>query len=439
MSKKILVLIIFLLLIISASQALAEEASVGAAVDFAATIFSTSTATAILNIARNLFIFLAMLSVALGLIRMLLTGEANIGALIVHITKWALYGGIFIWIMSDLPNATFIPKIIVNSFINIAGKTGSEVSVAPDDILASGIRIYGIIVERGWNAGWGDFLGITFIGIIILVVVAMIAGYIAVAIVEMHLVICGGAVLLGFGGFEYTRDIALSYIRYAISVGIKLLMITIVYALAVKLVPEWEKSFANSKDMSALITGAGQILGGTICVLMIVKIIPNIAQSIVNNAVMSFGHNAPQIGYTSYVETRGTPWGNPGSFMGNVANSFRGSSTTAGGNYSAIQNQGQVSGYTARADEVMFSEGGINQTQIRPQTGQQNEQVKPETFTHYVPPAGASTAQRVATTRNSSRSEGNRAVSAPSVSSEIGNSISSANMSSNVSNDAKRR
>ena len=125
--------------------------------------------------------------------------------------------------------------------------------------------------------------------------------------------------------------------------------------------------------------------------------------------------------------------------MGNVANSFRGSSTTAGGNYSAIQNQGQVSGYTARADEVMFSEGGINQTQIRPQTGQQNEQVKPETFTHYVPPAGASTAQRVATTRNSSRSEGNRAVSAPSVSSEIGNSISSANMSSNVSNDAKRR
>ena len=267
--------------------------------------------------------------------------------------------------------------------MQIAGNMGSEVEIAPDDILAAGIRIYGIIVERGWNAGWGDFLGITFIGIIILVVIAMIAGYIAVAIVEMHLVICGGAVLLGFGGFEYTRDIALSYLRYAISVGIKLLMITIVYSLAVTLIPNWEDSFKNSSDMSALITGAGQILGGTICILIIVRVIPNMAQSIVNNAAMSFGHNAPIVGHSSYVESRSMPnsWSGTGAaIMRSVTEAFRGSRAT-----SNAADNAQPPAYTARADEVMFGGTGFNQTQIR--TGHATgEQVRHETFEHYVPP-----------------------------------------------------
>jgi len=244
MSKKIFFLIIFLLLLNLGSQAFAADPTIDSTIEYASNItsFSDTTAKAILDVARNLFLLLASLSLALGLIRMLLTGESTLGAVIAHLAKFILYVGIFTWIMSSLSAASFIPKIIVNSFMGLAGKMNLSVEIAPDDILAAGIRIYGIIVERGWNAGWGDFIGITLIGIIILVVIAMIAGYIAVAIVEMHLVICGGAVLLGFGGFEYTRDIALSYIRYAISVGIKLLMITIVYSLAVTLIPNETKN-----------------------------------------------------------------------------------------------------------------------------------------------------------------------------------------------------
>ncbi|MBR1485917.1 MAG: P-type conjugative transfer protein TrbL [Synergistaceae bacterium] len=398
MSKKFLCFIFLSLILFTFVEiAFADEASVDSAIEFAAKIssFSDTTATAILNIARRLFIALATLSLALGLIRMLLTGESNVGSVIAHVAKWILYVGIFTWMMSSLSSASFIPKIIINSFVSIAGTVGGSVEIAPDDILASGIRIYGIIVERGWNAGWGDFLGITFIGIIILVVIAMIAGYIAVAIVEMHLIICGGAVLLGFGGFEYTRDIALSYLRYAISVGIKLLMITIVYSLAVTLLPNWEDAFKNSSDMSALITGAGQILGGSICILIIVRVIPNIAQSIVNNAAMSFGHNAPIVGHSVYTETRVSPnsWQNIGSnIVQSVANSFRGSRNS--------NNNTQISGYTARADEVFTGGTGFNPTQINSgsQTENRAPEVRPETFERYVTPGNQQNSQRIQTT-----------------------------------------
>ena len=171
-----------------------------------------------------------------------------------------------------------------------AGKSIAGQEVAPDDLLVAGIRLYGTMVERGWDAGWGDFIGIMLIGIVILVVIAMLAGTMAVALIEMHLVICGGAILVGFGGFEYTRDIALSYLRYSVSIGVKLLMIMIVYALANALLIDWEASFGAATDMATLITAAGQILGGTICIFMAARIVPSMAQSVVSGAALSFGH-----------------------------------------------------------------------------------------------------------------------------------------------------
>ena len=64
-----------------------------------------------------------------------------------------------------------------------AGKFIAGQEVAPDDLLVAGIRL---------------------------------SGTMAVALIEMYLVICGGAILVGFGGFEYTRDIALSYLLYSV-------------------------------------------------------------------------------------------------------------------------------------------------------------------------------------------------------------------------------
>ncbi len=251
--------------------------------------FTSGIGDTLLGYARSLFVGLATLSLALGLGKMLLSGESNIGSVAAHIAKWIIYVGVFFWIMSSSGVATFLPKLIVNSFMQ-AGRSIAGQDVAPDDLLVAGIRLYGTMVERGWNAGWGDFIGIMLIGIVILVVVAMLAGTMAVALIEMHLVICGGAILIGFGGFEYTRDIALSYLRYSVSIGVKLLMIMIVYALANALLIDWEATFVAATDMATLITAAGQILGGTICIFMASKMVPSMAQSVVSGAALSFGH-----------------------------------------------------------------------------------------------------------------------------------------------------
>ena len=289
MSKKLFFLVIFIFIFISiTSNAFAASPGTNATLEFVEN-FTSGIGDKLLGYARSLFVALATLSLAMGLGKMILSGESNIGSVAAHVAKWIIYVGVFFWIMSSSGVATFLPKLIVNSFME-AGKSIAGQDVAPDDLLVAGIRLYGTMVERGWNAGWGDFIGIMLIGIVILVVVALLAGTLAVALIEMHLVICGGAILIGFGGFEYTRDIALSYLRYSVSIGVKLLMIMIVYALANALLIDWEASFGASTDMAALISTAGQILGGTICIFMASRMVPSMAQSVVSGAALSFGH-----------------------------------------------------------------------------------------------------------------------------------------------------
>lgn len=308
--------------------------------------FASKYLSSILGIARTLFGGLATVSLILGLMRMLLDGEINIGTLVSHLTKWILYVGIFMYIMSTGNADTFIPRMMVNSFVQIGSRVGGVGSVAPDNILAAGIKLYGNLLEKGWEAGWGDFIGVTLIGVIVLVVVAMIAGTIALALIEMHLVICGGAILLGFGGFEYTREIAMSYLKYSISVGIKLLMIMVIYKIADTLSSAWATSMGSLTSMPELLTMSGQVLGGVITLYMVVKYIPNIAQGIVNNALMTFGSPQARFGYLGYVESRANIINSNGAMIRAIIDSFRGRG--GGGSVSTVSGQDGSEMYSPR-------------------------------------------------------------------------------------------
>ena len=174
-NKKFFVVLFSLaFVVLFASNAYSASPGTNATLEFVEN-FTSNIGDKLLGYARSLFVALATLSLALGLGKMILSGESNVGSVAAHVAKWIIYVGVFFWIMSSSGVATFLPKLIVNSFME-AGKSIAGQDVAPDDLLVAGIRLYGTMVERGWDAGWGDFIGIMLIGIVILVVVAMLAG-----------------------------------------------------------------------------------------------------------------------------------------------------------------------------------------------------------------------------------------------------------------------
>ncbi len=349
------------------STAQAATSSTGYGVDAAieyAQNFTTGSGSSgsmmdkLLGFARTLFVSLATLSLGLGLVRMLLNGESNVGTFAALIAKWLLYVGTFTWIMSNN-----IPKIIVNSFVTMGANIGGTGSIAPDNILSAGIRMYGTLVQRGWEAGWGDFLGVTLLGLIVLVVIAMIAGLFALALIEMHLVICGGAVLLGFSGFDFTRDIAVSYLKYAVSVGIKLMMIMIIYGLANNLIPSWETSFKSATDMSTLITSAGQILGGVIAIFMAAKYVPNAAQAIVNRASVTLGQPVYVTNVPAYMMRSPSTITSSGGLVRSLIDAFRGnragSTAVSTASSTATSSSTSAPQFTATRNDGYNTEGMI--------------------------------------------------------------------------------
>ena len=150
--KVFLALFSFFILLSCASAVYAASPGTNATLEFVEN-FTSGIGDKLLGYARSLFVALATLSLAMGLGKMILSGESNIGSVAAHVAKWIIYVGVFFWIMSSSGVASFLPKLIVNSFME-AGRSIAGSDVAPDDLLVAGIRLYGTMVERGWDAGW---------------------------------------------------------------------------------------------------------------------------------------------------------------------------------------------------------------------------------------------------------------------------------------------
>lgn len=297
---------IFLLLLAAITFTLLLEVEIKTA--FAADAYSdsileeiseiTDSATEkLLKFARSLFIGLATLSLAFGLSKSLLYGESNLGAVASQLAKWMIYVGIFMWIMSSGDHIFFIPKVIVNSFMQAGTSLATSKgyvsdTISPSSLFELGATVYAQIADQTVASGIDSipaFIAIALVDFCILLIAAMLAGTMLVTMIEMHLVICGGSILIGFAGFEYTRDIAFSYLKYAVSVGVKILMLMVVYVVAAGLINKWVIKISAAENLVELLSKAAQILCGMVCLFMTARTVPNYATSIITGASGNLG------------------------------------------------------------------------------------------------------------------------------------------------------
>jgi len=238
----------------------------------------------LLKYARNLFMSLSILSLGIGLAGMLLSGESNLGSVAAHVTKWIIYVGFFMWVMgADF----FIPHIIVGSFEEAAHNI-SGVELKPGDILIQGIKIYGNLLDAANALGWTEYIVAGLSGIVIIVVFGVLAATLAVAFVEMYLIICGGCILLGFAGIDYTKDIAMGYLKYSVSVGAKILVIALVAAVAKEMTTKWAESLVTI-EKGDFFTVLGYLIGGSLTLMLTAQMVPGIAQGMISGASVASG------------------------------------------------------------------------------------------------------------------------------------------------------
>jgi type IV secretion system protein TrbL len=121
-------------------------------------------------------------------------------------------------------------------------------------------------------------------GIAILLAGAYIAMVLVCALVEMYVVVAASMLLLGFGGSRWTREYATKVLTYAISVGVKLMLMQLLIGIGQNFLNSFVTAYTTFS-----VENVAPILVALVVLCGLVRSVPNIAQSIISGAHIHTG------------------------------------------------------------------------------------------------------------------------------------------------------
>jgi type IV secretion system protein TrbL len=207
--------------------------------------------TKLLGAAQRLFFLLAGVEVAWSF-TLLAIEKADFQALTATIVRKIMWIGIFyaILLYGVTPRGGGWIPAIIDSF-HILGQNASAVGpLGPSAIVGFGVNM---CVDLLYSLKGADFLtsfasslALVFCAVIIFIAYLAIAIQFVVAMVESYLVIGAGVIFLGFGGSRWTAAYVERYIAYAVSVGMKILVLYLLVGAGMTVSQGWIQVAQNA-------------------------------------------------------------------------------------------------------------------------------------------------------------------------------------------------
>jgi type IV secretion system protein TrbL len=197
-----------------------------------------------------------------------------------EIVNQILFLGFF---LALLQNSVTWCQAIVNGFRQAAGVSGIT-TLAPSDVFAAGVNLAQKVISQITIWAPTSSVGLIIAGLVIEICFALIAAFMVLALVESYLVISSGVLLMAFGGSRWTKDLAVSTVRYSVSVGAKLFVLQLLVSIGNGLIQQWAATFNDVTAQSLCI-----LVGCSIVLLALVKVLPETMQRIVNGSSMASG------------------------------------------------------------------------------------------------------------------------------------------------------
>lgn len=176
---------------------------------------------------------------------------------------------------------------VVNSFRQ-AGAHAAGVGtnlLMPGDMFGLGVKLAKTVGTT--QVGLDVPTGIMVIasGIIILLCFAFIAAFMQVTLIESYIVINASVLFMAFGGSEWTREYAMAMIRYAVAVGAKLFVLTLIVGLILDSAQNWQMAYNVQNDSASMWT----ITGLAFVCAYLSKTIPDVIQGLITGVSVSGG------------------------------------------------------------------------------------------------------------------------------------------------------
>lgn len=206
----------------------------------------------------------------------LLFRQADISEIVGELVKFILIIGFFLAVLQYSQEWS---RAIVDSFREAAaGASGRAKALTPGDVFIEALEMAKAVGGSAsmWDPAFAVLIGLATI--IILLCFTFMSAYMALTLIESFIVINASVLLMGFSGSQWTRDIALTTMKYAVSVGVKLFILTLLITMVVDTSQTWRAAYDQSS--SSLFT----LIGLSLVCAYLTKTIPEIIAGLLSGS-----------------------------------------------------------------------------------------------------------------------------------------------------------
>ncbi len=207
--------------------------------------------------------------------------QADFGEIVGELIRFILVIGFFYALL--LFSAEWADKVVDSFRTAGAAAAGLGTSqIRPGDIFGTSIELANTIGDvETWNPLTATMVALA--GLLVLLCFAFIAAFMGLTIIESYVVINASVLFMGFGASQWTREYALAIVRYAVSVGAKLFVLTLIVGLIVDSAKTWQAAYNH--DDASMWTMVGLAL---VCAYL-AKTIPELVAGMISGTSMGGG------------------------------------------------------------------------------------------------------------------------------------------------------
>ena len=209
---------------------------------------------------------------------LMLIKKADISEFFAEFVRFILFTGFYLWL---LRNAVSIGGSIIKSLSQLAAKAGGiNDTPTPSSIVDIGFGIFAKILDQGsiWSP-IDSAIGI-FIGLVILVIIALVAINMLLLLITSWVLLYAGIFLLGFGGSKWTSDIAMNYYKTVLSISVQIFTMVLIVGIGKSFIDEYYSAMSDSLNFSEL----SVMLIAAIILLYLTNKLPSVMSGIITGA-----------------------------------------------------------------------------------------------------------------------------------------------------------
>lgn len=258
--------------------------------------------------AKSLFFTLAIIQFTYNMGILLIRGQLDMNTIASTLLRQIMLIGIFYFLLTKAP---YIFDTIIQSFRIAATGGGGDFGALKDSISPGAIYTQGVVITNkltllAWDnasilrvfgfgeLSYGQAIYISLICLVILMSFAVMTAIYTLSLIKWYFISTASMLFLGFGGSEWSSDIAKNTFKSVLSIGAEIFVILLIANVATEVTSGWIAEFSTNSAMkgTALTTRASTMGAMSLIIVVLTLTAPSLASGLISGSAIGAGGTA---------------------------------------------------------------------------------------------------------------------------------------------------